>query len=221
MEYSKLIEEHIKQMHAAIKVGDLSKLKAVFDRGAVNVMAEMQLTESTSALPFHHAAMRGDLEVMDLLMAEVPALQMDHDSFGTNSDLLRFVKDVLNRQDQFGYTALHWCAAYNHADVALELLNQGCDPSICNHSGKTAWDVAESAKSNAVLQLFDALAQPEKLKNDQILHVRGIKDRDEEHLRTIFCKFGQCNGVVVRRRQEADRGSWAFVIMGSVEAASA
>merc|ERR1711871_453156 len=57
-----------KQMHAAIKDRDLSTLKAVFDQGAINVMAEMQLTESTSALPFHHAAMRGDLDVMKFLM---------------------------------------------------------------------------------------------------------------------------------------------------------
>eukprot|EP01047_Picozoa_sp_COSAG01_P115199 COSAG01_NODE_43849_length_425_cov_1.567485_1_plen_91_part_10 len=33
MEYSKTIQENIKQMHAAIKVRDLTKLKAVFDQG--------------------------------------------------------------------------------------------------------------------------------------------------------------------------------------------
>jgi serine/threonine protein kinase len=143
-----------KEMHAAIRAGELEKLKAVFARGAVHVLAEMQ-NLSSIVLPFHHAAMRGNSEVMEFLMAEVPALHVDHESFGTNGDLLRFVKDVLDRQDQFGYTALHWCAAYNHADIARKLLKQGCDPSICNHSGKTAWDVAESANSTEVLALFD------------------------------------------------------------------
>ena len=75
---------------AAIKAGDLAKLEAVFDRGAVHVLAEMQ-TSSSSVLPFHHAAMRGNSEVMEFLMAEVPALLVDHDPFGTNGDLLRFV----------------------------------------------------------------------------------------------------------------------------------
>jgi hypothetical protein len=219
MEYSKLIEENIKQMRAAIKVRDLSKLKAVFDQGAVNVMGEMQLTESTSALPFHHAAMRGDLDVMKFLMAEVPALQLDHDSFSTQDKFSHFVSDILGRQDQFGYTALHWCAAYDHADVARELLNQGCNPSICNHSGKTAWDVAESAESTEVLALFEKLAQAVEITDAQILHVRGVKGRDKEDLAKIFEQFGHCAGIAVRRRQEADGGSWAFVIMDSAKSA--
>eukprot|EP01047_Picozoa_sp_COSAG01_P039235 COSAG01_NODE_3229_length_6382_cov_76.522521_2_plen_877_part_00 len=146
-------------------------------------------------------------------------MQLDHDSFRTQDKFSHFVSDILDRQDQFGYTALHWCAAYNCADVARELLEHGCDPSICNHSGKTAWDVAESAESTEVLALFGKLAQAVEIADAQILHVRGVKGRDQEDLAKIFEQFGRCEGIAVRRRQEADGGSWAFVIMDSAKSA--
>eukprot|EP01049_Picozoa_sp_SAG25_P019151 SAG25_NODE_5873_length_611_cov_0.798828_1_plen_177_part_10 len=102
-----------KEMHAAIKAGELENLKAVFDGGAVHALAALQHSSAT-LLPLHHAAARGNLDAMRFLMSEIPALVAVHvDNFGTDEKLSGLVEDALDRQDQFGYTALHWCAAYN------------------------------------------------------------------------------------------------------------
>eukprot|EP01047_Picozoa_sp_COSAG01_P071903 COSAG01_NODE_11289_length_1965_cov_2.263666_1_plen_628_part_10 len=165
-----------KDMHAAIQAGDLAELKAAFDGGAVHALAALQRS-SAKLLPFHHAAERGNLDVIRYLMSEMPALVavQQVDNFGTDDEKLSgLVKDALDRQDQFGYTALHWCAAYNRADVARELLNHGCDPSICNHSGKTAWDVAESAKSTEVLDLFEEKVNPNRLRKRLLVKTTSI-----------------------------------------------
>jgi serine/threonine protein kinase len=195
----------IKQMHTAIKAGDLDRLQAIFDLGAVHALAAMQHS-SPKPLPFHRAAMRGSLDVMQFLMSEVPALQVNLDSSDSKDKLSRFVKDTLDRQDQFGYTPLHWCAAYDHADVARELLEQGCDPSICNHSGKTAWDVADSAKSTEVLELFEKLATSDKIADAQMLHVRGATTLEDGAylLRTPEAVFYPLRREWERRKRRPD-----------------
>ena len=63
--------------------------------------------------------------------------------------------EVLNAQSEWGYTALHWCAVYNHAEVAKVLLENGCEASIPNSRGKTAWDLADTYQALDVLRLFE------------------------------------------------------------------
>eukprot|EP01047_Picozoa_sp_COSAG01_P071608 COSAG01_NODE_11161_length_1992_cov_2.362916_3_plen_146_part_01 len=74
-----------KEMHAAIRAGELEKLKAVFDGGAVHALAALQHS-SAKLLPLHHAAARGNLDVMRYLMSEMPALVavQQVDNFGTD-----------------------------------------------------------------------------------------------------------------------------------------
>ena len=72
---------------------------------------------------------------------------------------------MLDTQTEFGYTALHWCAAYGgddadgvYAAVAKELVNAGADTSLCNTRGQTPWELAEACGSTTVLDVFSFFA---------------------------------------------------------------
>ena len=71
---------------------------------------------------------------------------------------------VLNMRTEFGFTVLHWACLYNHAPIVEFLLDrpleQQCDTSATNYRGKTAWDVAEAVKAQAVLKVLEMFADP-------------------------------------------------------------
>ncbi|KAK8385451.1 hypothetical protein O3P69_016342 [Scylla paramamosain] len=59
----------------------------------------------------------------------------------------------VNCVDALGNTSLH-CAAYRgHIDVAVVLLQNGCDPSIRNHSNQTAFDLGQTQQMQQVLKV--------------------------------------------------------------------
>eukprot|EP01048_Picozoa_sp_COSAG05_P012118 COSAG05_NODE_1191_length_5573_cov_12.076361_5_plen_81_part_01 len=66
--------------------------------------------------------------MLHLLFEEVPIQAQPH---------------FLNTQTNYGYTALHWSTIYNQADAARILIEKGCDTSILNSRGKTAWDLVQ------------------------------------------------------------------------------
>jgi hypothetical protein len=65
---------------------------------------------------------------------------------------------ILDYQCGYGYTALHWCASYGSEAVAATLIEKGCDTSIINDRGKTAWDLAEQVGAQGVMALLSAAA---------------------------------------------------------------
>jgi hypothetical protein len=71
---------------------------------------------------------------------------------------------VLNMRTEFGFTVLHWACLYNYAPIVELLLDrpleQQCDTSATNYRGKTAWDVAEAVKAQAVLKVLETFADP-------------------------------------------------------------
>ena len=88
----------------------------------------MPLKPGSLVLPVHRAARRGDVQMLHLLLEEVP---------------VQAQPDFLNTQTDYGYTALHWSTVYNQADAARILIEKGCDTSILNSRGKTAWDLVQ------------------------------------------------------------------------------
>ena len=83
----------------------------------------------SSILPLHRAARHGYTKIVAMLINEVEPQARGR---------------VLDTQTEFGYTALHWCAAYGgadgdgvHAAVAEELVTAGADTSLCNTRGQT------------------------------------------------------------------------------------
>ena len=78
--------------------------------------------------------------------------------FLLNEVPVRARSDFLNTQTDYGYTALHWCAVFDSPAIAKEVIVQGCDTSVLNYRGKTAWDVAEAAQAQKVLGTIVELA---------------------------------------------------------------
>ncbi|KAK7058765.1 Oxysterol-binding protein-related protein 1, partial [Halocaridina rubra] len=59
----------------------------------------------------------------------------------------------VNCTDSQGNTSLH-CAAYRgHIDVAVVLLQNGCDPAIKNFNGQTAYELAQTQQMQQVLEV--------------------------------------------------------------------
>eukprot|EP01047_Picozoa_sp_COSAG01_P054482 COSAG01_NODE_5956_length_3935_cov_5.884515_1_plen_1269_part_10 len=73
-----------------------------------------------------------------------------------------------------------------------------------------------------MLTLFESLAQPVvvAVTDAHMLHVRGVKSRNEVELKAIFSQFGLCTRVAIREHKPNDStSSWALVIMASIQAA--
>lgn len=66
-------------------------------------------------------------------------------SFRKTMDLLPILMpDDINHRDVHGRTMLFYAVAAGNFDVAEYLISQGCDPSIADHSSKTAADMLKS-----------------------------------------------------------------------------
>ncbi|XP_042229027.1 oxysterol-binding protein-related protein 1-like [Homarus americanus] len=59
----------------------------------------------------------------------------------------------VNCVDSQGNTSLHCTAYRGHIDVAVVLLQNGCDPSIRNLNGQTAYDMAQTQQMQQVLKV--------------------------------------------------------------------
>jgi ankyrin repeat protein len=57
----------------------------------------------------------------------------------------------VNIQDNYGWTALHWCADMNLPEIARMLIDAGADVNIQNEKGKRPYEVAESKELKELL----------------------------------------------------------------------
>ncbi|XP_076063131.1 oxysterol-binding protein-related protein 1-like isoform X2 [Oratosquilla oratoria] len=76
---------------------------------------------------------------------------------GNSEDVMKLLRDPgapnINCSDCHGNTSLH-CAAYRgHIDVAVCLLQNGCDPAIKNNKGQTACELAQTPQMQQVLEV--------------------------------------------------------------------
>lgn len=77
-------------------------------------------------------------------------------------DNIELVPQIINAQDDSGWTALHICVGWCAEDCITLLLKRGADPDICNDQGQNVRDLA--------VQLgYDALAP-------RIVPVPGARD---------------------------------------------
>ena len=69
---------------------------------------------------------------------------------------------ALNLRTEFGFTVLHWACFFNRASIVELLLDrpldQQCDTSATNRRGRTAWDLTEAVKAQAVVNVFEKFA---------------------------------------------------------------
>ena len=64
---------------------------------------------------------------------------------------------------------------YGHAAVAEELIVSGCDTSVLNDHGKTAWDLAEVHGQASVLAVFER-EMAEWVRDGRIRYTEDIVD---------------------------------------------
>eukprot|EP01047_Picozoa_sp_COSAG01_P010075 COSAG01_NODE_423_length_17260_cov_203.736962_9_plen_1246_part_00 len=131
-------------LHRSVKAGDDEAVRKLFQSGGVHVGMPLQHAASECpVLALQRAARHGHLSLVRLLIGEVPTEPIDAAQCG-----------MLDVRGPYGFTALHWAACYNHADVAKELIVSGCDTALLNQRGKTAWDVAIQMNSTAAVNVF-------------------------------------------------------------------
>jgi ankyrin repeat protein len=58
----------------------------------------------------------------------------------------------LNIQDTDGWTALHWCARWNHPEILGILIDAGADKTIPTNDGKLPYELAKTQEMKTILQ---------------------------------------------------------------------
>jgi ankyrin repeat protein len=107
--------------------------------GAVDVHAKEPHSDRTA---MHKAAIFGHSHVIEYLI----------ESSSNDVKVVSFI----NAQDVEGDTPLHDAAKYGHVKVVQTLLKAGADPSIFNHNGKLAADLATANGKDAVAAMLVA-----------------------------------------------------------------
>jgi hypothetical protein len=126
----------------AVETKNYAKVRVLFNRGGVHY--NLRLISNSQTLILHRCARLGDVTMVQLLLEEEVLVEA-HQSF-------------LDAVSMYGFTALQWCALYDHAALAEELIKYGCDTTHTNYRHKTAWDIAEAMQASSVLMCFERLA---------------------------------------------------------------
>ena len=124
-------------LHRAIEADDLSTMRTLLNAGRGSRAAITARVEGTmSPMPLHRAIRKGNLEVVSRLMAEY-----------TRTEL----RAVLSLLDPFsGYSALHMAVEYGHAHITDAIIEAGCNTTLLNKRGDTAWDLAKLLAGHGV-----------------------------------------------------------------------
>ncbi|ETI31111.1 hypothetical protein PPTG_06539 [Phytophthora nicotianae INRA-310] len=99
------------ETHAAVKVGDVSKLQKLLDNG-VNLDAK----DEDERTPLHWACATGRLDVAEFLLV--------------------CAKATVNVQDDAGWTPLMSAASAGHGDIVGLLLSKGANANLPNENGQ-------------------------------------------------------------------------------------
>ncbi|VEU19725.1 DEKNAAC100191 [Brettanomyces naardenensis] len=139
--------------------GDLETLKAIFtDEVEPSVLPKIQ-DEFTLATPFHMAAANGHTEVLTYLLSLLSK---------------EAAKEIVNRQNDSGNTALHWAAYNGHTSVIKLLCEAGADPFIQNSFKHDSFYEAQNSKhDNAEKYLLERFG-------DQLEAANGDEKEDGE-----------------------------------------
>jgi len=107
----------INDLHAAVKVGDITRVKKwIVERGAAVD------TRKEGYTPLHKASQMGHVEVVGLLI-----------SLGAD----------IHKKCFANYTALHFASQYGHIEIVKILLKNGADSLALLDNGKTARELAD------------------------------------------------------------------------------
>lgn len=118
-------QDQIDDILFAARSGDVQAVEQFFKDHGVESFITVK-NEFSQSTPLHMAAANGHLEVVQLILKY------------TNG-----AKDVVNAQNDYGNTALHWAALGDNLDVVKALCDANADPFIKNSAGHDAFYEAE------------------------------------------------------------------------------
>ena len=118
-------------LHAVVAKGDFENARKLIEQGA-NIEAK---DPGTGASVLHYAVMRGNPEILQLLL-------------GRGVDV--------NSRTRNGTTPLHTAVLYNRYEVAELLINRGADVDAKSASGATPLALASAAKNRVIAELLRA-----------------------------------------------------------------
>ncbi|KAG7563038.1 hypothetical protein FFLO_01470 [Filobasidium floriforme] len=96
---------------------------------------------------------RTDMDSEEELHEPVHARAMDGD-IQALTDILKSDGDLINSQDEFGMSPLHYAADRGHVDTVRMLLDKGADRSLQDSEGLTPFQLAEPMQNERVLNLL-------------------------------------------------------------------
>ena len=126
-------EKRAQELHMAVENKNYAKVRVLFNHGGVHY--NLRLISNSQTLILHRCARLGDVTMVQLLLEEEVLVEA-HQSF-------------LDAVSIYGFTALQWCALYDHAQLAEVLIKSGCDTTHTNYRHKTAWDIADAMQASA------------------------------------------------------------------------
>jgi len=116
-------------LHAVVTKGDFENARKLIEQGA-----DLEAKDpGTGASVLHYAVMRGNPEILQLLL-------------GRGVDI--------NSRTKSGTTPLHTAVLYNRYEVAELLINRGADVDAKSASGATPLALASAAKNRVIAELL-------------------------------------------------------------------
>lgn len=118
-------------LHGLVAKGDFDGARKAIEQGA-----DLEAKDpGTGASVLHYAVMRGNPEILQLLLSK-----------GVD----------VNSRTKNGTTPLHTAVLYNRYEVAETLLNKGADVDAKSSSGATPLAIATTARNRAIAELLRA-----------------------------------------------------------------
>lgn len=118
-------------LHGLVAKGDFEGARKAIEQGA-----DLEAKDpGTGASVLHYAVMRGNPEILQLLLSK-----------GVD----------VNSRTKNGTTPLHTAVLYNRYEVAETLLNKGADVDAKSSSGATPLAIATTARNRAIAELLRA-----------------------------------------------------------------
>jgi ankyrin repeat protein len=161
-------------LHYAVSSGDSSdylKIAQTF----INRKAKRYLASVRNELPIHLAVKTQNSDAVKLL------LYRDEDD-----NEPRWV----NEKTYYGFTPLHFAAAYDFLLIAIDLLDNGASPFIMNNDRKLPMDLAISDDMKEILNIVDVTRiysdkKPDSFMENERLLIEGIISGNIERVRTF------------------------------------
>ena len=165
-------------VHVACQNGNLEMIKILYERYNIN----LNIKDYNGATTLHYASNFGDCKLVAYLLSNGAQIV----------------------QDKFGNTPLHDAAIGGNIECARYLVGSNCDPSLRDHEGKTAADIAESLGHVSFAEEIRRLENLYAYKNE--MHMQQELNHQNESLDDEMLQTKMRSESRFRNRAQSDFG---------------